>query len=546
MDCVAVDDVATSVVRIAHARVRGVATSHIGAVQPKHWRECVLWMRLAGYDIELVPYREWMGILRETSGLDNPLQPLRPFFLHTIEAENHLSLPELFEEGRRTHVSDARTREALAMLGHSSQTLTTELLARYFDDYERAGLVPRSPSRPRTRPTNDAELPSLTAALPSITESLAELFDDASIEIANVALRAVKTNDSIVAELTSWRAETRAGLYYADVEIDGRGGKRTVTLFVKSKPVDSQVIDVAESVAALASPALGETVGRFRDHLGFTRSHVRELALYADPDERLRRNTPRVFTVLQNDVAQQWIVVLESIDNADLSVGAEREWSARAIDAAIAGLAQIHASGLNRRSELAAASWQAPLRDERQHREMLPLWSALATHAFEHAPAWTDRRLRRTHERLVGQVASWARALDESPCSLIHNDFNPRNIVVRDGSSGLALCAFDWELATMGVPQRDLAELLAFVLPENASRQTIAQRVEQHRELLQREAGVELDREQWERGFRAALCDLMVDRLASYAMVDRIRAQSFLPRVVRGWNNLFQHYPWIG
>ena len=37
-------------------------------MQPRHWGECVLWMRLAGYDIELIPYREWMDILRETSG----------------------------------------------------------------------------------------------------------------------------------------------------------------------------------------------------------------------------------------------------------------------------------------------------------------------------------------------------------------------------------------------------------------------------------------------------------------------------------------------
>ena len=97
----------------------------------------------------------------------------------------------------------------------------------------------------------------------------------------------------------------------------------------------------------------------------------------------------------------------------------------------------------------------------------------------------------------------------------------------------------------MGAPQRDLAELLSFVLPEDASRETIARRVEQHRELLQREAGVDLDRGEWERGFSAALCELMVDRLASYAMVDRIRAQSFLPSVVRGWNNLFHHFPWV-
>ncbi len=538
MDCVPVDDVATSVVRIARARHCGITTSHVAAMQPRHWRECVLWMRLAGYDIELIPYREWMDILRETSGAESPLQSLRSFFLHPIRDEDDLTLPELFEEGRRTQVSDARTRDALSMLGQSSQALTTELLSRYFDDYERIGLVPTSITRPRARATNEPEPPSLADILPSLTESLGELYDDPSIVIERVALRPVKTNDSIVAELTSWRGGSRAGLYHADVTISGRDGRRTATLFVKSKAADSQVIDVAEAVAALASPALGETVARFRDHLGFTRSHVREVALYADRDVRIRRNTPRVFAAQNDDAARQWLVVMESIDDTP-TVGVD--WSSDAMDAAVAGLAQIHAAGIARRDEFAAARWQAPARDERQLCEMLPLWSALAAHASDHSPAWADRRMRRTHERIVEQVSTWARALDSGLRSLIHNDFNPRNIVVRSGG----LCAFDWELSTMGAPQRDLAELLSFVLPEDASRETIARRVEQHRELLQREAGVNLDRGEWERGFSAALCELMVDRLASYAMVDRIRAQTFLPRVVRGWNNLFHHFPWV-
>jgi len=355
----------------------------------------------------------------------------------------------------------------------------------------------------------------------------------------------VKTNDSIVAELTAWRGETRAGLFHADVIVDGRSGRRTLTLFVKSKPADSQVIEVAESVAALASPALGETVARFRDHLGFTRSHVREVALYDDADPRIRRNTPRVFATRQDEEHRQWLVVMESVDVTPGAAIASL-WSAEALRAAIGGLAQIHAAGITRRHELAAASWQAPRRDEGQYREMRPLWSALASHAFDHSPPWANRRLRETHERLVDQLSSWARALDAGPRTLIHNDFNPRNIAIRETAGGLALCAFDWELATIGAPQRDLAELLAFVLPENASRETIARRVEQHRDLLQREAGIELDPKEWERGFRAALCELMVDRLASYAMVDRIRAQTFLPSVVRGWNNLFHHYPWVG
>jgi thiamine kinase-like enzyme len=146
------------------------------------------------------------------------------------------------------------------------------------------------------------------------------------------------------------------------------------------------------------------------------------------------------------------------------------------------------------------------------------------------------------HERLVGNVASWATVLDRVPLTLIHNDFNPRNIAIRRPPGGLRLCAFDWELATLGAPQRDLAEFLCFVLPPDASRATIAGWVERHRSFLAAATEAPVDRAEWEMGFSASLCDLLVDRLASYAMIDRIRPQRFLPRVVRSWLNIFRHF----
>ena len=59
--------------------------------------------------------------------------------------------------------------------------------------------------------------------------------------------------------------------------------------------------------------------------------------------------------------------------------------------------------------------------------------------------------------------------LSSASLTLIHNDCNPRNLCLRKSVPGAALtgtrtCLYDWELATLDVPQRDLAEFLAFVL----------------------------------------------------------------------------------
>ncbi len=45
------------------------------------------------------------------------------------------------------------------------------------------------------------------------------------------------------------------------------------------------------------------------------------------------------------------------------------------------------------------------------------------------------------------------------PCTLVHCDFEKRNLRVRSGAYGMNLVAFDWEMAGYGIPAPDIAEL---------------------------------------------------------------------------------------
>ena len=545
LDCVPVDEVVDAVVRLSRSHATGIATWHITAERPRHWRECVLWMRLCGYEVDLLPYREWMNLLSATDDIRHPLHSLRSFFLHGVAAEGHLTLPELFEESRRAHVSAMHTRRSLDALGHRPLPIDSKLLSRYFDHFVEQGVVPAARGRQMSVASVD-QPPDLRTHAMQLQRSLRTWTGDDTFTIRTIDVAALAADNSIVAELTAWRAGTCAGLYRACVTATDRGGDRVINLFVKSKPADEQVIEVAESVAALASPSLAAMVRRFRNHLGFTNCHLRELALYSHRDPRLRDHSPRVMAIHRDDAAREWMLVLESIDDAALMNASDNTsvWNDAAIDAALVGLARIHAVWFDRTNDLMREPWIAPPRDCRQRRGMTPLWTALAEHASEHSAAWQDPSLCRLHDRLATDVTSWAAMLDRSPRALIHNDFNPRNIAIRRGENGLSLCAYDWELASIGVPQRDVAELFAFVLPPDAPGGTIAHWLERHRTLLERECGVSIDRVGWKSGFSAALCDLLVDRLASYAMVDRVRPQEFLPRVVRSWSNLYRYYPW--
>ena len=84
-------------------------------------------------------------------------------------------------------------------------------------------------------------------------------------------------------------------------------------------------------------------------------------------------------------------------------------------------------------------------------------------------------------------------------------------------------------------PQCDLAHFLCFVLDPGASGYEIALHVELPRAALAGAAGTSLDPGAWEAGFRAALADLLINRLMFYVMIHRVRPLRFPPRIVRTW-----------
>src|SRR5262249_16539339 len=288
-----VDDASRAIVRLALAHDDGVAVHHVTSSRPRHWRECVLWMRLRGYDLELLPYAEWSERLRLIRDASHPLCGMRAFFLRRFSAENGLTLPELFDECRRSRVVSAKSERALTALGVRMHDVDARLLSRYFDDFVRRGSVhPVGSSQAPTRPTAEA-LPLVGGE--RLEKELSDWLGQ-PVRVGAISLSPVATDESIVAELTAWRSggNTRAGLYHASVEAIGEeGAQRDIRLFVKSKAADTESIDVAIALAGLASPTLRDEVQRFRDDLGLTRSHLRELAIYQLDDPRIRAHTPR-------------------------------------------------------------------------------------------------------------------------------------------------------------------------------------------------------------------------------------------------------------
>jgi thioester reductase-like protein len=539
LDCLPVDFVARAIVCLSGQRRRML---HIGHPRPRHWRECVLWMRMYGYPIRLLPHHAWLRQLdRETApsapgAADHPLRPLRAFFLDPHHDAHGLTLPELYEEGRRALACCEGTTVRLRRGGVAAPPLDAALLETYFSAFRRNGDLPEPPSgSPSTRERR--------ASLEFTPEWLEQVLGRG---VTAVRLLGSGSDHSIVSELTAWRSRQPTGLFHVHADLDDGS---SLDLRVKVKAADVDAIAVGGAVAELVDADVGTAYGRWGHRLGLAAAHLREVEIYRQTDERFTRHAPALHGSLIDGSTGTWIAALESITNARHLDAADRDpgWTATDLRAAIDGLAALHAIWVGRETELRAEPWIGYVQTSAGMAEMSDLWEALAYHAAPAFSSWAHPDITTLQRRLISSIPRWSPCLEAGPRTLIHNDFNPRNACLRrrgaQAPRGLRLCAYDWELATIGAPQRDLAEFLCFVLPDQVGQEEVQYWIDRHREALERQTGRLLEPEMWQRGFRAGLYEFLINRLAVYALVHRIRRQPFLPKVVRTWRRIYEHLP---
>jgi thioester reductase-like protein len=538
-DCCPVDFVAGAMTALAGFRERQLRVFHLANPRPRHWREIVLWMRLRGYDVTLVPYAAWAERLDvESRSPQHPLNPLRRFFLARVPGRGWLRVAQLYEESRRSRLAPGTVRQALAPHKVSCPPLDAQLLDTYFRVFIDEGFLPR----PAQRPSRCAKPSSPDATL--FQPLLRDFFADQGLQVAGVSPHELDSSHSIIGEIAAIHCGPHVGPRGYSVSVRSRGTQHVVQLVVKTKARDGELIQMAGHVAALCGEGLARAVSRFPEATGLVAADSREPAIYAQRDPRFLSHVPTVYGSHQDPSSGASLIVLERLAGVELMDAADdiSGWDRAHIEAALRGIAAIHAVWYRRDAGLVRQPWLGPVPTARRMASMRELWEALADYSGCWFADWSHG-LPAVQRRLIASLPDWWRSLEAMPRTLIHNDFNPRNLAFRRTSSGPRLCVYDWELATLSLPQRDLAELLCFVLPPQVHASEVAHYVEVHRNALQASGDWCIGRDAWLRGFALALCDLMVGRFPMYTMIHNLRRQAFLPRVIATWRTLHRQFP---
>jgi hypothetical protein len=370
------------------------------------------------------------------------------------------------------------------------------------------------------------------------------VFADDTVSVRSVTPSAIPVEGtSIVSELTGRRINKLVGLlpYRLEYQAEGNGRTSPIEVMVKVKPLDREIMLAATGVAAVAGERLRESYARFGDRTGFAGSHVRELMVCRQTDPRFTKHAPVLYDTVHDDGREAYVLVMERlVDVTHLDSGDDVSgWNRCHVEAALQGVAEVHAIWYGREDELRRQPWLGPVQSAQGMTAMTELWQNLAVHAFEEFPDLMSGTDLASHLERVDRIPEWWREIESMPKTLIHNDFNPRNIAFRKVNQGRPLlCAYDWELATLHLPQHDLAELLSFVLTSSATAAEVSHYVEVHRRALEEATGSAINSQSWRRGFMLCLADLSVNRIPHYLMAHTVRHYAFMDRLIRTTNHL--------
>jgi hypothetical protein len=341
---------------------------------------------------------------------------------------------------------------------------------------------------------------------------------------------------SILTELSARKVSKLVGLFPLRLmhDVPGATAPGTTDVLVKVKPLDEEIALIGNTMAAMCGPRLAAAYQRFRKQVIAGGSHVRELGIYEQTDERFRAHVPKIYRTFRDDKREAYVIVMEKLEHLRLMDSADdpRGWSRRCVEAALHGAAQIHSIWLGREDELRAQPWLGTPPSSTSMVEMSELWDALAVHGAQEFPELVSQHELDLLRGYIRTLDQWWPEMERMPRTLIHNDFNPRNLALRDDTS-LRLCAYDWELATLGVPQHDLAELLCFVLPPDVAKRNVDYLVEAHRKALEQASGRSIDKAEWRRGYALSLRDLAINRFSLYLMAHTFRYYKFMERTVK-------------
>lgn len=290
-------------------------------------------------------------------------------------------------------------------------------------------------------------------------------------------------------------------------------------ILLKSKPLDEEVIKGLHLIAASIDPKLSDLLKEFKDNLEYKNCHEKELHLYAFLSEEEFKYMPKYYGKMANKSREIYIFLMEYLDYSALEiVNSENHpelWNQEAILSVLEVMSGFHNNIKTKEIESVQAfsAWKA-----------IPLYEKLLNIIIhEKSESFENSKL----AEIIYGMRNWEKEAQEINIDkvVIHNDCNPRNIAIRKNGD---VCIYDWELAVIDFPSRDIVEFLSFVLTPDFTKEEMMYYLNYYAEL-----NPKYSLKDWKKAYRYSLKTYIATRVSFYEVSGILIKYEFSERILK-------------
>ena len=262
-------------------------------------------------------------------------------------------------------------------------------------------------------------------------------------------------DNGILTELSRKATKKLIGLFPADLHLES--GKK-LELILKSKALGSELNQGLHFMASNIDAKLADELQAHQAKLEYANSHLKELRVYQALQKAGLGIMPKFYGAVENEEQEIYLLALERLNPDQLQIfNAENHpeaWTLELQHQVIRSIHQVHKAFADK--DLANLELQ-DAEDFMEARSLFQAFIDVNRKDYQHL------NLDPYFQKMLGFLKEFedGGTQGKGRKTLIHNDFNPRNIAIRNNDQA---CIYDWELAQQGLVQRDIFEFLAFSL----------------------------------------------------------------------------------
>jgi hydroxymethylglutaryl-CoA reductase (NADPH) len=299
-----------------------------------------------------------------------------------------------------------------------------------------------------------------------------------------------------------------------------------VNLLLKFKPTDTEVIKGLHMMAASINPMLSNLIKDTRKHLEYSNCHLKEIEAYEFLNTHKFAYMPNFYGTFQNRKREIYCIAQEFLDIKKLAIyNSENHpevWKRENIEKVIHVAHQFHwlFNTPEAKKQIPAVNYFEP------HKNVALYDALLNTLLKETSDAYKTKNLQLLKEEIRSPRFKNQCKL---PKTIIHNDFNPRNIALREDGTPVI---YDWELLVIDYPHRDIVEFLSFVLPRDFTKDQLMHYLDYHFHMAPEVWTKPYQRKQWFEGYRQSLVNFIVSRAVFYDVAGILIQYAFSDRIL--------------